>query len=100
MPDLPTGFALVATVLILSALASGLVERAALSFPMIFLGLGFLLGEQGLGYLKIGPHDPILEVVAILSLSLVLFLDAVNLEIREGKGDGTYPPSLSDQALS
>ena len=29
-----------------SALASGLVERAPLSFPIIFLGLGFLIGEE------------------------------------------------------
>ncbi|MAG37178.1 MAG: hypothetical protein CL878_13170 [Dehalococcoidia bacterium] len=30
-----------------------------------------------------GPHDPILEIVGTLTLSLVLFLDAVNLQITE-----------------
>ena len=55
MPDLLTAFALVAAVLTVSALASGLVERAPLSFPIIFLGLGFLLGQLGIGLLTLGP---------------------------------------------
>ena len=49
MPGLVTGFALVAIVLTVAGLASGFVDRAPLSFPIIFLGLGFLLGHQGLG---------------------------------------------------
>ena len=56
MPDLLTAFALIAVVLLVSALASGLVERAPLSFPMLFLGLGFLLGERGLGVLTVTPR--------------------------------------------
>ena len=53
MLDLLTAFALVAVVLMISALASGLIERAPLSFPMIFLGLGFLLGPRGFGLVVI-----------------------------------------------
>lgn len=66
-----------------TALASGLVERSPLSFPLIFLALGFLLGSQGLDELEIGPHSPFLEVVATLTLALVLFLDAVKLQVTE-----------------
>jgi hypothetical protein len=47
--ELETAFGLIAGVLVVSALAAGLVERAPLSFPMLFLGLGFLLGEQASG---------------------------------------------------
>ena len=85
MPDLLTAFALIAVVLLVSALASGLVERAPLSFPMLFLGLGFLLGEHGLAVLTVTPEDGALEAVAILSLALVLFLDAVRLELAGGR---------------
>ena len=46
MPDLLTAFALVALVLTIAGLASGFVERAPLSFPIVFLGLGFLLADQ------------------------------------------------------
>jgi hypothetical protein len=47
--ELDTAFGLIAGVLVLSALAAGLVERAPLSFPMLFLGLGFLLGDRASG---------------------------------------------------
>lgn len=83
MPDLPTAFALLAVVLTVSALASGLVVRAPISFPIIFLGIGFLLGSRGLDLIDIAPDDPTLEAVAIVSLSLVLFIDAVKLQIAE-----------------
>src|SRR5262249_56606541 len=91
VPDLLTGFALIAIVLMVAALTSGVVERAPISFPMIFLGLGFLLGEPGLGLLHVGPHDRTLEVIAVLSLAFVLFLDAVNLRLDEVGPDWLAP---------
>ena len=83
MPDFLLGFGIVAIVLSVTPLASGLVERSPLSFPVIFLGLGFLLGQRGLDVIQITAHDPVLEIVATLTLALVLFLDAVKLQIDE-----------------
>ncbi|HEU5317684.1 MAG TPA: cation:proton antiporter [Chloroflexota bacterium] len=83
MPDLLTALALLAAVLTLSALVSGLIERAPISFPLLFLGIGVLLGERGLGLLHVGPHDVTLEAVATVSLALVLFLDAIKLRFDE-----------------
>src|SRR5262245_13028280 len=91
MSELELGMALIAVVLLVSALASGLIERAPLSFPMIFLGLGLLLGAGGLGVIAISPYDPILETVAVVSLSLVLFLDAVNIQVDELRSDWRTP---------
>ena len=91
MTELVAAFALAAVVLTVSALASGLVERAPLSFPIIFLGLGFLIGERGFGLLTLGPEDPTLEAIAILTLALVLFLDAVRMEAEEVRGAGLIP---------
>ena len=91
MSELVLAIALIAVVLLVSALASGLIERAPLSFPMIFLGLGLLLGPGSLNVLQIGLHEPILEVVALVSLSLVLFLDAVNIQLDELKSDWRVP---------
>ncbi|MGH9369346.1 MAG: cation:proton antiporter, partial [Thermoanaerobaculia bacterium] len=79
MPDLLTALALVGIVLVVAGLAAGWVERAPITFPVIFLGLGFLLGEKGLGIISVSPHDPTLEAVGIITLSLVLFLDAVRM---------------------
>lgn len=83
MPDSLFGFALIAIVLTVTALISGLVERSPLSFPLVFLGLGFVLGERVFGIIEIEPHDPALEIVATLTLALVLFLDAVKLQVEE-----------------
>ncbi|HAA96017.1 MAG TPA: hypothetical protein DCE26_10070 [Dehalococcoidia bacterium] len=83
MPDFILVFGIIAVVLTVTALASGLVERSPLSFPLMFLGLGFLLGGRGFDVLEVGPHSPVLEVVATLTQALVLFLDAVKLQITE-----------------
>lgn len=86
-------FALVGVVLTVSALTSGLVERAPLSFPILFLGLGFVLGERGLGLIKVDLHDPLLEAVAIISLIFVLFLDAIKFQPTEFR-KGWFVPVL------
>jgi len=72
MPDFLLGFGIVAIVLCVTPLASGLVERSPLSLPVIFLGLGFLLGQRGLDVIQMGAHDPVLEIVATLTLAVVL----------------------------
>lgn len=84
-------FGLVAVVLTVSALAAGVVERAPVSFPMIFLGLGFVLGPLGLGVMDLDLHSPALETVATLTLALVLFLDAVNLEFARERKEWLVP---------
>ena len=82
------------------------MERAPQSFPIIFLGLGFLIGERGFGLLTLTPEDPTLEAIAILTLALVLFLDAVRMEAEEVRGawlmsrvDAAFGISREYQAL-
>jgi NhaP-type Na+/H+ or K+/H+ antiporter len=91
MSPIVLGFALLALVLLVSALLSGLIERAPLSFPMLFFGLGLLLGERGLGLLPLDVHHPTLEIIATLSLALVLFLDAVTMQVDELRQDWRVP---------
>jgi NhaP-type Na+/H+ or K+/H+ antiporter len=91
MLDLVSLFGLVGVVLTVSALTSGLVERAPLSFPILFMSLGFVLGGRGLGLLHVSPHDPLLEAVAIISLAFVLFLDAVKMQPSEFRKGGLVP---------
>ncbi len=88
---LTVALGVLALLLMASGLASGLVERAPISFPIIFLALGFLLGPKAAGLVRIGPTDPVLHVVATLTLSLVLFLDAVNLERAQERHDLVIP---------
>ncbi len=83
MPDLLPAFGLIAIVLIVSALASGIIEKVPISFPIIFLGIGVLLGERVLGVITITSENPNLETIAIITLCLVLFLDAAKLQVDE-----------------
>jgi NhaP-type Na+/H+ or K+/H+ antiporter len=92
VPDLLLGFALVAVVLVVAGLTSSFVERAPLSFPIIFLGLGFLLGSRGL--LHLGPESALLETVATLTLAMVLCLEAVRIG-NIGMGGAGFVPILS-----
>lgn len=69
--------------IVVAALLSGFIERSNAPQVAIFLGLGAVLGPAGLGLLHIGLDSPILRVVATLSLALVLFTDAVSLNIAE-----------------
>jgi sodium/hydrogen antiporter len=92
LPDLLAGFALVAVVLTIAGLTSGFVERAPISFPIIFLGLGLLLGHLGL--LHLGPESALLETVATLTLAMVLCLEAVRIG-NIGMGGAGFVPILS-----
>lgn len=83
MTEIVVGFALVAVVLLATPLVSGIVDRSPLSFAFLFLLLGLALGKSGFGLIELDIHDPLLEVIATLTLALVLFLDAVKLQIEE-----------------
>ncbi len=75
--------AVIGVVIIISALLSGLIERSGLPQVAVFLGLGAALGPFGLRVFDISLDSPALRVVATLSLALVLFTDAVSLNIAE-----------------
>ncbi|HEX8027588.1 MAG TPA: cation:proton antiporter [Vicinamibacterales bacterium] len=75
--------ALVAAVIVISALLSGWVDRTGVPQVAVFLGIGALIGPIGLGLLDASVQSEVLRVVATLSLVLVLFTDAVSLDLRE-----------------
>jgi len=86
--SLAAALAIIGIVIIVSALLSGLIERSGLPQVAVFLGLGAALGPFGLRVLNIGLDSAALRVVATLSLALVLFTDAVSLNIAEVKRRG------------
>ncbi len=100
-----TALAVIGVVIIVSALLSGLIDRSGLPQVAVFLALGAMLGPVGLGVLNISLDSSALRVVAILSLALVLFTDAVSLNIAEVKRRGALafrllgPGTLLNAAL-
>ncbi len=78
-------------VLGVSALLAGLVARAPLSFPIIFLALGLILGDGTTGAISVDLDSEFLKVVAFATLALVLFLDAINLELAVVRREWVAP---------
>lgn len=78
-------FGLIGMVVVVSALLSGFIEKSSFPQVAVFLGLGAAVGPYGLGLLNVGLDAPILRVVATLSLALVLFTDALTIDIAEVK---------------
>jgi NhaP-type Na+/H+ or K+/H+ antiporter len=75
--------ALIGIVIMVSALLSGLIERSGMPQVAVFLAIGAALGPAGLGALNLTLDSSALRVVATLSLTLVLFTDAVTLDLSE-----------------
>ncbi|MBA3355150.1 MAG: cation:proton antiporter [Pyrinomonadaceae bacterium] len=77
--------AIIGIVIVVSALLSGLIEKSGLPQVAVFLAIGAALGPAGLGVINVTLESQKLRVVATLSLTLVLFTDAVALNISEVK---------------
>ena len=89
--DLLLPLGVVAGALVATSLAAGLVERAAMSVPILFLGVGLVLGPGVTGTTAIALDDPALMLIAVATLSLVLFLDASNLDLDGLRRDWWVP---------
>ena len=104
MSRFATIVALIGIVVIVASLLSGALERRRVPIIAIFLGLGLLLGPWGLGLVDIGFGSPELRALSTLALALVLFSDAVTLNISEIRlrgalvlrilGPGTLVPAV------
>ena len=75
--------ALIGIVILVSGLLSGLVERTGIPQVAIFLLLGAVLGPLGLGVFDLGLSSPALRAIATLGLVLVLFSDAISMDLGE-----------------
>ncbi len=103
MPFVAT-IALIGIVIVVASLLSGIVERVGVPLVGAFLLLGAALGPYGFGLVDIGLDSPQLQVLAILGLALVLFSDAVTVDVREVRahrrlvavvlGPGTILPAV------
>src|SRR5215207_2299862 len=77
--------ALIGIVILVASLLSGIVERTGVPQVAIFLILGATLGPYGLGVFDLALESPALRALATLGLVLVLFSDAIGLDLGEIK---------------
>src|SRR5688572_27830917 len=83
--ELASALALIGIVVLVASLLSGVIERSGLPQVGIFLILGAVLGPAGLGLVDLDLESPTLQVIATLALVLVLFSDAILVDMREVK---------------
>lgn len=104
MENFTTVVALTGIVVVVASLLSGAIERSGLPVVAVFLLLGAALGPWGLNVADVGFQSPALHALAMLGLALVLFSDAVTIELRELRarrsllwrllGPGTLAPAV------
>ena len=89
LPDIfVLGVALAASVLIASALVSGLVDRTGFPPAILFLVIGLAIGPFGAAWLDVGADSMLLRIVGTLSLVFVLFTDAVSISPAKVRAHG------------
>ncbi len=73
--------AILALFIFLYSLVASRIERTAISGPMVFVVVGFLLGPSGFKWFDGDVTSTDLRTLADLTLALILFLDAANADL-------------------
>jgi NhaP-type Na+/H+ or K+/H+ antiporter len=83
--------AILAAFLLIYSAVAGRIERSWISGPIVFVGVGFILGPDALGVLRLNitGEGLRLRLLAVLTLAMVLFTDAANADfgvLRRNRG--------------
>ena len=74
-------WAIIAVFIVFYSLIAKAIGRTWISDAMVFVGAGFLLGDDGLGWLHFNVTSENLETIVELTLALILFTDAANANL-------------------
>ena len=80
MTGFETAAAIFGGLLMFGALLSGLAGRGFLAMTPLFVVIGFLLGDGGLGVLDFEPGSGFVEILALTALIVILFRDGLEVE--------------------
>jgi sodium/hydrogen antiporter len=86
--------AILAVFLVIYSTIAGRIERSLISGPIVFTAVGFILGADGLGILRIRIDGEGLRLLAELTLAMVLFTDAANADFSIVKRNLGLPARL------
>jgi len=78
--DFETAAALFGGMLMLGAFVSGVAHRSFLALTPVFVILGLVLGDGGLGVLEFDAGSGFVEILAITALVVILFRDGLEVE--------------------
>ena len=85
--------AVLALVLLAFGAVSRLAERSIVSAPMVFVALGYAVSGRGLGLLEC-DHAAVIHGLAEITLMLVLFADAVRIDLSALRRERSLPLRL------
>src|SRR5215213_8681835 len=80
MTDFETAAALFGGMLMLGAVVSGVADRFILALTPVFVVIGLVLGDGGLGILEFQAGSGFVEILAITALVVILFRDGLEVE--------------------
>src|SRR3954453_16663921 len=86
--------AMAAVFLLMYIAIAGRIERSLISGPIVFTAVGFILGADVLGILRIHIDGEGLRLLAKLTLAMVLFTDAANSDFTIVKRNLGLPERL------
>jgi NhaP-type Na+/H+ or K+/H+ antiporter len=86
--------AVIALALIAFGVVSRRVDGTPITAPMIFVGVGLLVGAQALDLLNASPTGEWVKVLAEATLTVVLFADASRIDLRTLRQEYAVPARL------
>jgi len=86
----PVTFAVIAVFVLVYGLISRRLEKTIISAPIVFVLFGILLSDKITGLITSGDHV-FIEIVANLTLILVLFIDASRIDLKLLRKEGDLP---------
>ncbi len=88
---------IIALFLLIAAVVTGLgskIGRWYISMPMVFVLAGILVGPRMSEILSVYPASDFVQLLAEVTLALILFADASTLSLREASDDAQLPGRL------
>ncbi len=76
------------------ALVSRRIETTVVTGPMLFVGVGILLGPSGADLFEVGMDQGTVRVLAEATLVLLLFTDAIRIDLRRLRDQIDLPARL------
>ncbi len=85
--------ALLLCILVAAAL-SRRIEGTIITMPMVYTAMGLAIGAQGLGLFLLEPFSELVEIIAEVTLIIVLASDAARISLRDIKRHHSIPLRL------
>lgn len=89
-----TGWVIFLALVVLYTFFAERLTRLSITMPMVFVALGAVIGEHGLGLLQLTITSHNIELITEITLALLLFSDAAALHFREVREDSKIPGRL------